>query len=291
LDDFLGIASVQGRLTLIAKEDEEMMRSHYRSLAAGALLLLSMLGLSGMALATPDINSAVINERIFDDCPTSTLSTINTYPALIAISDNWDCSAGFANRHNWRFSTDGATNALFENDDSFRFEADLMISGSGNGEGGIGISPWWSQNVDGIFNVRTTDGEIACFGGRLPFFNFTGSFGVVYVKGTPIHLEIEYQANSNSMADPGTIEYTVTYNAITYSSGVLNFDEGNPAEDPPYGLWGILNDATAGGFIQCFIGGAPNSLTAEWTNIVFENLKLPNATEDTSWGKLKGLYR
>jgi hypothetical protein len=277
--------------TLIAKEEKEMIRSHHRSLAAGALLLLSMLGLFGTALATPDVNSAVLNTRIFDDCFTSTLTTINTYPALIAISDNWDCSSGFANRHNWRFSTDGATNALFENDDSFSFEADMTISGSGNGEGGLQISPWWSQNVDGMFNVRTTDGEIACFGGRLPFFSFTGTFGVTYVKGTPIHLKVTYLANSNSMADPGTIEYEVTYNAVTYNSGVLNFDEGNPAEDPPYGLWGILNDATAGGHIQCFIGGAPNSLTAEWLGIKFENLKQPNATQSSSWGKLKGLYK
>ena len=268
-----------------------MKRSHYRSLAAGALLLLSMLGLSGTALATPDINCAVINSRVFDDCFTSTLVTNNSYPALVSVSDTWDCSSGFANRHNWRFSTDCASNALFGNDDSFRFEADLVISGSGNGEGGLQISPWWSQNVDGTFNVRTTDGEIAVFGGRLPFFSFTGSFGITYVKGTPIHLAIEYQANSNSMANPGTAVYTVVYNAVVYTSGVLTFDEGNPAEDPPYGLWGILNDATAGGHIQCFIGGAPNNLTAEWSNIVFENLKQPNATEDTSWGKLKGLYK
>ena len=46
---------------------------------------------------------------------------------------------------------------------------DVTISDGGEGEGGNGISPWWSQLVDGIFNMRTADGEVACFGGRLPF--------------------------------------------------------------------------------------------------------------------------
>lgn len=268
-----------------------MMRSHYRSLAAGALLLLSMLGLAGSALATPDVNSAVINARIFDDCFTSTLTTVNSYPALISIDDNWDCSSGFANLHNWRFSTDGATAALFENDDAFSFSATIVMDGTGNGEGGLQISPWWSQNVDGRLNIRTTDGEIACFGGRLPFFSFTGTFGITYVKGTPITAKITYLANSNSMADPATIQYEITYNASNYNSGPLPFDEGNPSEDPPYGLWGMLNDAQVGGHLQVFIAGAPNNLTETWSNITFENLKEPNAVEGTSWGKLKGLYR
>lgn len=269
-----------------------MKRTQYRCLAtAGALLLVSMLGAASSALATPDVNSAFLNLRIFNDCFTSTLTTNNNYPAEIWIDDNWDCSTGFANLHNWRFSTDGATSANFENDDAFSFEATLVLSGTGNGEMGLQISPWWSQNVDGRLNIRTPDGEIACFGGRLPFYSFTGNFGVSYVKGTPIRAEMTYLANGNSMADPATIEYEITYNAVTYNSGPLAFDEGNPAEDPPYGLWGMLNFAQVGGHSQVIFAGAPNSVRVTWSDIKFTNLKQPNATEDTSWGKLKGLYR
>lgn len=269
-----------------------MIRNLNKCLAPlGVFLLLSTLGLAGSALATPDINSAVLNLRVFDDCFTSTLTTNNNYPASISINDNWNCSTGFANLHNWRFSADGANAALFQNDDSFKFSATLVVSGSGNGESGLGISPWWSQNVDGRVNIRTTDGEIACFGGRMPFFSFTGTFGLTYTKGNPITVEIIYLANSNSQADPGTIQYNINYLGNDYTSGVLPFDEGNPNEDPPYGLWGILNDAQAGGFVQVFIGGAPNSLDATWTDISFTNLKQPNATESSSWGQVKGLFR
>ena len=81
-----------------------------------------------------------------------------------------------------------ATAQLFANNGGFRFSADLTISGDGEGEAGLQISPWWSQLVDGVFNVRTTDGEIACFGGRLPFYSFTGSHGVTYVKGTTVRI-------------------------------------------------------------------------------------------------------
>ncbi len=269
-----------------------MIRNLNKCLAPlGVFLLLSTLGIAGNALATPDINSAVLNLRIFDDCFTSTLTTNNNYPASISINDNWNCSTGFANLHNWRFSTDGATSANFENDDAFSFSATLVISGSGHGESGLGISPWWSQNVDGRINVRTTDGEIACFGGRLPFYSFTGSNGITYTKGNPITIEVTYLANGNSMASPATIQYDIDYLSNSYSSGALPFDEGNPSEDPPYGLWGMLNDARAGGFVQVFIGGAPNSLDATWSDIKFTNLKVPNATESKSWGAVKGLYR
>ncbi len=68
--------------------------------------------------------------------------------------------------------------------------ADLQITGLGQGEAGLRCSPWWSPNVDGRFNVRVGDGEIAVFGGRLPFYSFTGSHGINYVRGDVIHLEI-----------------------------------------------------------------------------------------------------
>ena len=51
----------------------------------------------------------------------------------------------------------------------------------------------------------------------------------------------------------------------------LAFDQGNPAEDPPYGLWGILNDARVGGYIQ-IVGneaGGPAMGAVEFDNIVY----------------------
>jgi hypothetical protein len=253
--------------------------------------LLALLALATSASAIT-INSAVLQTRIFDDCPGSTLTTNNSYPSLISIEDiNTPGCVGFANLHLWRFSSDGATVALFPNADGFRMCADLTITGNGAGESGLQISPWWDGNVEGRLNVRTTDGEIACFGGRLPFYSFTApaNGGLHYVKGTPIHLEMIYLPNGLSQASPGTLEYKVTYNSNNYTSGPLPFDEGNPLEG--HGTWGILNDAHVGGHLQVFMGqsGQGNGLKADWANICYETLTV--SVEPKTWSSVKGLFR
>jgi len=242
------------------------------------------------ALAAPNPNGANIKLRIFNDCPGSTIVTTNTYPALVSISDTNAGCVGFANLHNWRFSEDGgATPATFSNGDGFRFCANLVLDGTGQAEAGLQIAPWWSE-ADGRFNVRTTDGEVACFGGRLPFYNFTASHGVVYVKGTSIYLECIYKPNGLSAANPATIEYKLTYGG-SFSSGPLAFDEGNPAEDPPHGRWGILSPAQVGGHFQFFLGqsGPAGSITASWRDICYEEKSVGVAP--TQWSAMKALYR
>ncbi len=267
-----------------------MSKSYLTFLAA--LLTVVGLGLAvADAFATPHPNSAVIRTRIFNDCPTSVLTTVNDYPQSIMIDDaHLDCN-GFANLHNWRFSEDGVNPAVFNNVDSFRFAADLIISGTTDGESGLQISPWWSQDVDGRLNVRTTDGEIACFGGRLPFYSFTANYGLHYVKGDLIHLEIIYLPNDLTEQNPATIQYNLTYQNTPYTSGVLPFDMGNPNE--PYGLWGILDDARVGAHLQVFL--VPNNpdaqVRATWSNIEYEALGEPVPVEDTTWGRIKNTYR
>jgi len=257
-----------------------------------SFLALSVIGpaASEVAAVTPTPNSAVFNLRVFNDCPTSVLTTGNSYPASLFIEDNDLSCGGFANLHNWRFSEDASTEAVFNNDANYYFCATLVISGTSEGEAGLSVAPWWSQDVDGRFNVRTTDGEVACFGGRLPFYSFTGSDGVTYTKGNSITLEVTYLANGLSEADPATIEYELTYLASSYSSGPLPFDEGNPAEG--YGAWGELDDARVGGYIQPFLqGGNPDAgLRADWTDVCYENRDSAIPVESTSWGRLKDLY-
>jgi hypothetical protein len=261
----------------------------YRALASAAVVLIALAALAPESGATSPIpNSAVIRTRIFNDCPTSVLTTTNNYPAEIVIDDNLNCVSGFANLHNWRFSGDSTNPLVFNNGDGFRFCADLVISGTGHGEAGLQIAPWWSQDVDGRLNVRTTDGEIACFGGRLPFYSFTGQHAITYTRGNSIHLEIRYDPNSLSQQDPGTIEYTVVYLGQTYQSGPLAFDQGNPNE--PFGTWGILNDARVGGHIQAFVQTVPASCRARWTDICYEDLgTVP--VEPATWGGIKSSYR
>lgn len=259
----------------------------YRMLAA---LLLAAVLVPALAGATPHPNSAVFHTRVFDDCPTSVLTTYNAYPSEIWINDAELNCFGYANLHNWHFSEDGVNDADFDNNSAFRFAMDMVISGSGDAEAGLQIAPWWSQNVDGRFNFRTTDGEIACFGGRLPFYSFTAQQGLTYVKGTTVRVEMIYRANDLTEQNPGTIEYNLTMDNQFYTSGVLPFDMGNPNE--PYGLWGILDDARVGAYMQCFLGnGVSVDARTTWTNIEFEVLDDPSATVSTTWGKVKGLFR
>lgn len=253
--------------------------------------VLATLLAAGATTATEIPNSAAVFTRVFNDCPFSEVTVINAYPPLIQIEDvKADCGTGFANRHAWRFSQDGTTAMLFNNNNGFKFSSFLTITGDGEAEAGIGISPWWSQLVDGVFNFRTTDGEIACFGGRLPFYSFTASQGLTYVKGTTVRCEIIYLPNSLSEADPATIEYILD-NGTIYTSGPLPFDMGNP--DEPYGTWGILDSATAGGNFQFFLGqGGPTaSIQVDWSCTLFTDLGDVVATEATTWGSVKSLFR
>src|SRR5262245_38543740 len=213
--------------------------------------LLLTVGLTGVAAATPIVNSAVLHTRVFNDFPNSTLVTTNSYPALIEFSDGPVGPGTFANRHNFRLSDNGgASDAVFANGDGFVFESDVTLTGTSPVEGGLQVSPWWSPEVDGQFNIRATDGEVACFGGRMPFYNFTANHGLHYVLGTTIHQKITYNPHSLSSTDPATIEYVYRDSSGTFSSGPLAFDQGNPAEDPPHGLWGMLNEAHVGGCVQ-----------------------------------------
>jgi hypothetical protein len=235
-----------------------------KSLVTAAMVVACV---AGAANAAPTINGAVINSRVFNDYPASNHTFNNNYSTNVQLADGNLLGPGFANLHNFRLSDNGgASAAVFNNADPFAIWANVTVSTTGNGAGeaGLTVSPWFSQNVDGVFNIRTTDGEVAVFGGRLPFFSFTGAFGVQYVAGTTVNVGIEYDPRSLTMADPGQIRYT--YNG--FSSGWLNFDQGNPAEDPPYGLWGTLNDARVGGRLLAF-GGRTGTVTADFGNIYY----------------------
>ena len=231
--------------------------------------LSAFIGLAAATVANATIDSAVLNLRVFNDDPGSTLTTVNNYPTLVEISDTRTTSGGFANLHNFHLA-DADVEHVFANDEAFSFSTDLTISGTGDGEGGLQLAPWWSHNVDGRFNFRTTDGEIAVFGGRLPFYSFTGSQAITYTKGDTVRVGMVYDPNSLSSGDPATITYNLTMGGTPYSSGPLAFDEGNPAEG--FGSWGHLDDARLGGYVQVFAppsGVVPSddNLTIQWAEI------------------------
>ena len=226
--------------------------------------------LSTAAFASPIIDSAVIHERIWNDADYSTFTSGNLYPDSIWMHDENLDDYGWANRHNFRLSENGGIDdAVFMNDHPFAFSADVTITGTANVEGGLNLSPWWSQQVDGVFMLNTESGEIACWGGRLPFYSFTVEHGLSYTKGETARLGMVYEPNSLTEEDPGTIQYSYEIGGTEYLSPVLSFDMGNPDEDPPYGLWGILNDARVGGW---FMPKVDSGIPGNWGQIEFGNM-------------------
>lgn len=222
------------------------------------------------AVASPVIDSAIIKPRIWNDASYSVFTSGNLYPSSIWMDDQGLDQGGWANRHNFRLSANGGiSEAVFMNNDGFAFFSDVTITGTANIEGGLNVSPWWSKDVDGVFMLRTDDGMIECWGGRLPYYSFTANHGVTYTKGETVRLGVVYNPNSLTEADPGTIQYFYTEGGTTYTSGVLNFDMGNPGEDPPYGLWGILNDARVGGW---FMPKVNSGIPGNWGHIEFGNM-------------------
>ncbi len=273
-----------------------MKRIVYHSLA---FVALAIAGFASVASAgdgrtcpgvTPTPNATMVVARLWNDCPTSEFSSTNTLTDVTLTDNVMDCF-GYANKHLWKFSADGgATMAQFENCSAYHFCADITATSTGNGETGLAVSPWWSAG-DGAFMINYGTGEIACFGGRLPFYSFTAGYGLHYVKGTTVHCEITYTPNGLSQAAPATITYSITIGGTNYTSGPLAFDQANPTEDPPHDLWGELVPATVGGYFQPYCGaGVPWNHSVTFANICFDNMQVTPATT-TSWGKVKTLYR
>jgi hypothetical protein len=281
-------------------DQEEPMKRNGYSLAVLAIVV--SLGLwSAVAGAgdgrtcpgvTPNPNGVLINERTWNDCPLSTLSVTNSYPASIVMHDQmYSLCVGFTNMHNWQFSADGGTTRIaFENCSAYHFCANVTVTGVGNGEAGINLSPWWFPEAGGKFMLNVGTGEIACFDGRLPYYSFTANHGISYVRGTTVTLEMTYLPNGLSETSPATVEYKITIGPNTYSSGALAFDQGNIAEDPPHGLWGALVPHYAGGYFQPNVTGGTGDLTVLFENICFDNLQY-TPTAPLTWGRLKMLYR
>jgi hypothetical protein len=273
-----------------------MKRIGYLCLAVCALTL----GLAAVSQAqTPNPNGAYIKMGFFNDCPVSIQNFSNTYPASVSFSDVDPYMFAGTNKHLWKFSEDGgATKAAFHNNSNYSFCADVSISGqdSDDLEGGLEISPWWSDG-DGQFMINPNTGEIAVFGGRLPFTsNHVAGFWPQpdYVNGSVIHMAMQYISGAVDPTVSG-IPAQVTYYTINggtpFQYGPLNFDQGNVAENPPHGLWGELDPASVGGYVQCHhMSTAQTSAYANFQNICYSNLQ-PTPTKTATWGSIKALYR
>lgn len=273
-----------------------------RIVTIGLAVLALSVGLAAIAPAqTPTINGAIIKLNVFNDCPVAVRTSSGAYPNItIDENDPFGCSGGL-NRDVWQLSSNGGVSeTAFPNWCNFRLDADVLVSGADPAdlEGGLLLSPWWADGTDGQFMINPNTGEIATFGGRLPFssnhaaapYNFTQPN---YVNNTVIHMAMLYLAgpvDPTISGIPAQITYFTVNGGVPYSFGPVNFDEGNVTENPPHGLWGILQPAYVGGYLQAGHNGAPTTAHGVWDNITFTD-ETSTPAKNTTWGALKSLYR
>ncbi len=279
-----------------------MKRIGYNSLALLATLAFVAIASTAFA-ATPTPNGVYCPDpsflRMWNDYPQATVSLTNNYPSLVQY--NFDCPfalTGWANKGVWQLSGDGgASKLLFPNLSNYTYEADVTLSGVSVGhlEGGLEISPWWSDD-SGVFMCNVGSGEIVEWGGFVPSFSFSAAYSIAYTLGAPIHQKIRYVAGSSepTEANPGTVEYSIVYGGLPYSSGIIACGPSNPL-DPPHGTYGQLDGTKLGGSVMggpIMGGSGAGTLVGTFGNIVFTNLDgQPSAAHTSSWGSLKAMYR
>ncbi|MGQ0629090.1 MAG: hypothetical protein ACT4PL_13455 [Phycisphaerales bacterium] len=236
------------------------------------LSAMAVFALAGSAVGQiSSINGYSMVMRNFNDLPGSVL-TVDGAPVgagafarpglgQLTIAEQFALGepGGFANRHLAHFSNDGgATPYSFQNNESFRIDTTINVTAGSNNpsakEAGFTVfnrrtiiegnmeSPNFGMPVtftdEGFMLVKTNGGvngggEIALFGGALPFFSFN-SIGVSYVPGTTASISFTYFA-------PGEIGAAAAYEATFngFSTGVKFFD--NSADLSGNGLGGGSN--------------------------------------------------
>jgi hypothetical protein len=291
-----------------------MKRTGYNILAS--LATLALLGLVSTAIAaTPTPNGVYVGPgwlRYFDDLgPPATVTLTQTPPSGMPTQVVWGYNTpfdvgGWGEKGLWQLSGDGgATHLLFPNLCNYSYEADFTLAGTNvaHAEGGIGVSPWWNDD-GGPFMAKyypgdPNDGQIVAYGGVIPAFDFTAAFGIHYTLGATVHEKVLYLAGSvePTAAMPATVQFSVIYGGVPYSSPILPCAAANPA-DPPHHTYGQLDDTKLSGYVlggpHTMNSGDPTgagTLTGTFGDIRFQNLDGATPAHATTWGALKALYR
>ncbi len=188
-----------------------------------AVLVLAVAGTASTAVALPAFNGLFGEARVFNDFATSNLTVNGTaYPTpgtfsaplpsgaqQLVIRDQFPfpTAGNFANKHRAALSADGGASAYgFQRSDGFDLSVDFRIDTpfpNVRKEGSIEIrNPRFSIDPNFIDEGRilvASDGEVAVFGGAMPFIGF----GSVYTAGTTANIRFIYAAPGHN--GPGSL--------------------------------------------------------------------------------------
>ncbi|CUU34094.1 MAG: hypothetical protein K6U12_00605 [Armatimonadetes bacterium] len=252
---------------------------------------LGMIALAGAALtAWASAQSVWVRPYVWHDDASSDF-TWSFANGCLTLSDtstdcqgptgpDWYSQCGWGNRHVWFVSMDGIGPTWFDPDsDGSSLEVEVtfnltpVMQANRTVESGLFVlerpfpryprevndqGNWWA---DGVFMVANESaggagGEIACFGGRLPFWNGGG----VRYQGGPITLIFRYNGSTKK------VQYEVRYGSTTATSPWLDpGDSGSTYNGGPHGL----RYFSIGGYLQIngINGGNTAGGTAQWCTI------------------------
>lgn len=233
------------------------MNSLHRITCNAAIIGLSFAAASGAYAQVTSINSAIVNQRVFNDVPGAGISTFNIYPSIIFFAESGVSKTnGFANRDTWQFSNNGGASAYqFQNNDYFGASMSLQLTGSPitpRKEAGFLFS---TANAGDIQFIVNTDGhEVVQFGG-ISFYSFSANNIVSYNSGDVINLGLNYFLDTNT--GNNALQFFANGNA----SPIFDFAPGA----------GIGNGSTLGGYFQ--ILNAPSN-PSNSGSAVFQNITI-----------------
>lgn len=216
--------------------------------------------LPAFAGSVTNIDGLVVNARVFNDFPASTLVIVNNYPALASITDGPFNSSGggFANRHDLVLA-DGGSPFLLQTSDGFDLSVTTTLdAGSLAPRKEAGIR--FNSNIggDGLFILASDNGESAAFGGALPFFGFGAG---AYTPGTAVTMRVIYTPDDDGVATPGDAS-TIEYILGATSSGPIEFSN-------------LENGFINGTQIALYGQFSPNqSNTSDFGFVSFENISI-----------------
>ena len=238
-------------------------------------------GMAATSMAHADVFSSInsmdaAGTRWYNDYPGSTLVVTNGGLPSVRIQDSNFVGGNFTNRHHVALAHNGARYDFGNGSQSFQLDVDVTINGTlpARAEAGIwaGKAPNWPSSagadVGNFVCLPDNGGEIAAFGGGLPFFsnNQPPNAGMARsVRGVTTHLTMLYTTS----AFGSSINYGV--NGVFTGNQAYTDGLGNPLAN------GLFASTVAGGpllvgvYVQGPNGGPVNSGTID---VTFGNISI-----------------
>jgi hypothetical protein len=245
---------------------------------------------AGNALATDisTVNSFKAETRLWNDFPTSSLTTTNSFPN-VEFNETFPQGAvgNYANKHiAWLSNDSGASH--FQNNyfQSWSMQFDVTINtafgqGQPRKEAGIQVNNPRNPSIGGWTDegqvLIASDGEVAVFGGAMPFTGFGNN---TYTLGTTAHVTFSYFA-------PGAVDPIKGAYRLIFSDVVTGI------HDSGLKIWGDESDFLYGLNNGCELGfkaqNQRNPFIEDNSDIAYGNFSIVPAPASIALVGLAGL--